>query len=122
MIQYTENAVEEIEVKRTLKERLISLPWRPWKRTKVVYKPAILNAGVIYLVHPIFKTEIEKILDKYEPSWTELTERLKEMFPQELYECMQIDQGVYQHTFSVYRSGFNHDTALENILSPKDVC
>ena len=48
--------------KRTIKERLFSLPWKPWKELTLVpqYKPLIYKTPYGIIAHPDFKEEIEK--------------------------------------------------------------
>lgn len=53
-----------VEVQRTWKERLFSLPWTPWKSTKTDYeqKPALYeHDGVIY-AHPSLAAQVNSIL------------------------------------------------------------
>lgn len=35
-------------VKRTWKERLFSMPWKPFKTTKVIMKPALISGNKCY--------------------------------------------------------------------------
>ena len=54
---YVDSAVKKTSVRRTWKERLFSLPWRPFVTMKVVYEPAIYQAGNSLLVHPALKAK-----------------------------------------------------------------
>lgn len=58
-------AGEPIEVRRTWRERFLSRPWRPWKRTKAVIpqvprRDALVMGGQI-LVHPAMLSELRRI-------------------------------------------------------------
>lgn len=52
------------EVPRSWRERLLSLPWRPWVKTKTVQvsgnRPAIVRIGNTFYYHPSLNLE-EKI-------------------------------------------------------------
>jgi hypothetical protein len=41
----------KIQVKRTFLERFFTLPWKPWKRTKVVIKK--VPVPTIYFIRPV---------------------------------------------------------------------
>ena len=58
-IFYTVNAIESHIENRTWKERLFTLPWKPFKRHKVTHTPTILNFGEELLVHPSLKSKLE---------------------------------------------------------------
>jgi len=65
MIIYTVNAVEEIMVKRTWKERLFSLPWRPFQKMRIEKKPTILQVGAMLLVHPVYESRYRKEIEAF---------------------------------------------------------
>ena len=52
-----------MDVKRSWKERLFSLPWRPWITHKTIqvpnYKPAMFRVGDMIIYHPALKKSIE---------------------------------------------------------------
>ena len=56
---------EPYEVKRTFKERWFSLPWKPFKKVKLITtqvpsREVIRNNGVLY-AHPVMKSEFDNI-------------------------------------------------------------
>ena len=59
-----EDGTRPLTVKRSFKERFLSLPWRPWVSTKVIqvpnYKPAIYVTGNKIVYHPALKARIEQ--------------------------------------------------------------
>jgi hypothetical protein len=65
MIIYTVNAVEEIKVKRTWKERLFSFPWRPFQKIRIEKKPTIFQVGAMLLVHPVFESQYRKEIEEF---------------------------------------------------------
>ena len=85
-LYYTPYATKEKTIARTWKERLFSLPWRPWQRDNLQYQPAIYLVNIpslpsltlphlpqrnatLFIAHPSFKHAIEKGL-KDQPPWT----------------------------------------------------
>lgn len=62
-----DNPTKPETIKRSWKERLFSLPWRPWVKTKVIrvpnYKPAIYRVGNRFIYHPALKAEIMKAVE-----------------------------------------------------------
>lgn len=66
MIIYTVNAVEEIMVKRTWKERLFSIPWNPFRKMRIEKKPTILQVGAMLLVHPVFESRFKKEIEAFD--------------------------------------------------------
>jgi hypothetical protein len=65
MIQYTINAVEKVEVERSWKERLFSLPWRPFEKKKIIDKPTIFVVGETIIAHPVFKSRLDEHEKKF---------------------------------------------------------
>ena len=63
-IIWSVNAVEEIKIKRSWKERLFSLPWRPFVKNKISYNPIILQIGNKIIAHPSYKGKL-----KFLESW-----------------------------------------------------
>ncbi len=60
-IFYNINVVSEEIVKRTWKERLFSLPWKPFLKTKTIIKPAIYQVGNDIIAHPFYKDKLLNI-------------------------------------------------------------
>ena len=60
-------SIEIIEVKRTVKERLFSIPWRPLNRIKkksiTVPSKEVIKLGYKIIVHPSMGREIESLLN-----------------------------------------------------------
>lgn len=46
-------------VNRTWKERLFSLPWKPWAKTKVIKEPCIYETPYGIVAHTCFQKELE---------------------------------------------------------------
>ena len=76
-VYYTPYATKEETVTRTWKERLFTLPWRPWQKDKLQTQPAIYKANlpppglpgppiythrqtITFIAHPTFKDAIEE--------------------------------------------------------------
>jgi hypothetical protein len=49
-------------IKRTWKERLFTLPWNPWIKTKIYIEPTIYKIGDNFVAHISYKSKIERIL------------------------------------------------------------
>jgi hypothetical protein len=47
-------------VNRTWKERLFTLPWEPWLKTKIIKEPAIYETPYGIVAHTSFKPVLEK--------------------------------------------------------------
>jgi hypothetical protein len=47
-------------INRTWKERLFTLPWKPWTKTKVIKEPAIYETPYGIVAHTCFQRELEK--------------------------------------------------------------
>jgi hypothetical protein len=47
-------------VNRTWKERLFTLPWKPWAKTKVIKEPAIYETPYGIVAHTCFQRELER--------------------------------------------------------------
>ena len=63
---------EPFEKKRTIKERLFSLPWRPFKRTKTITL-MVPSREIIFwenhlVMHPVVKDELLRSVAKSEQS------------------------------------------------------
>lgn len=60
------------KVKRTWKERLFTLPWKPWITHKTIqvpnYKPAMYRLGNQIIYHPALKEQIRKSIEVYNNS------------------------------------------------------
>ena len=71
-IVYTLNAVESHIENRTWKERLFTLPWKTFKKHRIIYTPAILQFWDQILVHPALKVKLEWQMEQqrlqYDPS------------------------------------------------------
>lgn len=54
------NMLEYETVSRTWKERLFTLPWRPFLKVKTISKPSkdIYQVGNTFVCHPFMKREI----------------------------------------------------------------
>jgi sporulation protein YlmC with PRC-barrel domain len=52
------------EVKRTWKERLFTVPWRPLKKTKTVVVPSdkVYMMGDIVVCHPVMESRLQEAL------------------------------------------------------------
>ncbi len=54
--------------KRTWKERLFSIPWRPWITHKTIqvpnYKPIMFRIGNVFYYHPSFESQIKEMINK----------------------------------------------------------
>jgi hypothetical protein len=48
-------------VNRTWKERLFTLPWKPWTKTKIIKEPAIYETPYGIVAHTCFQRELENI-------------------------------------------------------------
>ena len=63
-IHYTVGAVEHHTVERTWKERLLSRPWRPLQKTKIIETPSMYQYtkrnSITIFAHPAFRSEIEQ--------------------------------------------------------------
>ena len=68
-VKYSIRAANKNIVDRTWKERLFSLPFRPFEKTKIVYEPTIWFLGNTLLVHPTLKQKIEYVMQN-EHIWT----------------------------------------------------
>ena len=47
-------------VARTWKERLFTLPWRPWVRTKSIHRPKVFQYGNTIICSPATLKSLEK--------------------------------------------------------------
>jgi len=102
MIIYTVNAVEEVKEKRTWKERLFSLPWRPFQKMKVVKKPSIFQVGGMMLVHPIFESRFKKELEDMNRAleFPILFENLIDENAERETVLISANENIYRHTFT----------------------
>ena len=68
------------EVPRTWKERLLSLPWRPWKKTKYVttYVASrnVVFANGAYHAHPDLIDQMIKQLEKHDGTSTHRSDEI----------------------------------------------
>ena len=53
-------------VERSLKERLFTLPWHPFQRTKTVHEPAMYVVGNRIICHPSMEKRLREILKNQE--------------------------------------------------------
>ncbi len=66
------NLTEPKEIPRTTKERLFSLPWKPWRKTKFIQVPRkeafVMNnallGGKVILMHPSHVEQLRKELEE----------------------------------------------------------
>ena len=68
------HCTEDVDIERTLKERWLSWPWRPWAKTKVMKIPAIyevrnpqrgmfsMGPSHFLIAHPEKMRELEALL------------------------------------------------------------
>lgn len=59
-----QEGTKEITVRRSLRERLLTWPWRPWRKTRSMtvpnWVPCIYKAGDMIIAHPSFRPAIER--------------------------------------------------------------
>ncbi len=66
------NLTEPKEIPRTTRERLFSLPWRPWRKTKFIQVPKQeafimdipLMGGKVIVMHPSYAEQLRKELEE----------------------------------------------------------
>ena len=66
------NLTEPKEILRTTKERLFSLPWRPWRKMKTIQIPKQeafimdipLMGGKVIVMHPSYAEQLRKELEE----------------------------------------------------------